>query len=107
MKILTQVSGPVAEPVEAVPVEGGSTGPYAVVEVEAVLKFMGRTEVAHYLGMKSIRSLAKVELPPHDAEIGDRKGWTAATIDAWAASRPGRGRRGARFGQTRAGATAA
>ena len=58
-----------------------------------VLRFLGRTDVAHYLGMKSIRSLAKVKLPPHDAEIGERKGWTPATIDDWKAQRPGRGRR--------------
>lgn len=68
-----------------------------------VLQFLGRTEVAHYLGMKSIRSLAGVDLPPHDVEIGDRKGWMPATIDRWKASRPGKGRRGARMGRTRAG----
>jgi hypothetical protein len=66
-----------------------------------VLKFLGRTEVAHYLGMRSINSLSGVTLPPHDAEIGDRKGWFPTTIDVWAAKRPGRGRWGARMGQTR------
>jgi predicted DNA-binding transcriptional regulator AlpA len=69
-----------------------------------VLRFLGRTEVAHYLGMRSIRSLAGVELPPHDAEIGDRKGWFPASIDAWQARRPGKGRHGSRLGHTRAGA---
>ena len=54
-----------------------------------VLRFLGRTEVAHYLGMRSIRSLSGVQLPPHDAEIDGRKGWMPATIDAWNAKRPG------------------
>jgi hypothetical protein len=58
-----------------------------------ILKFLGRTEVAHYLGLKNIRSLAGVALPPHDAEIGDRKGWMPATIDRWQAARPGKGNR--------------
>lgn len=71
-----------------------------------VLKFLGRTEVAYYLGMRSINSLAKVTLPPHDAEIGERKGWTPETIDAWKAQRPGRGRRGPRTGQHRDGRSA-
>lgn len=68
-----------------------------------VLKFMGRTEVAHYLGMRSIKSLAKVKLPPHDAEIGGRKGWMPGTIDRWQSQRPGRGWHGARVGRTRTG----
>jgi hypothetical protein len=70
-----------------------------------VFKFLGRTEVATYLGMRSLNSLSGVTLPPHDAEIGDRKGWLPTTIDAWQAARPGKGRRGSRFGQTRAGNT--
>lgn len=69
-----------------------------------VLRFLSRTEVAHYLGMKSLGSLTAVELPPHDAEIGDRKGWLPGTIDVWNAARPGRGRWGQRIGgQGRAG----
>ena len=63
---------------------------------DGVEVYMGRTEVAYYLGLKSIWSLTGVELPPHDAQIGDRKGWRTETIDAWKASRPGRGRWGAR-----------
>ena len=72
-------------------------------EPRPILRFLGRTEVAHYLGMRSIRSLSGVQLPPHDAEIGDRKGWMPATIDKWQAARPGKGRRGARIGRTRTG----
>jgi hypothetical protein len=65
-----------------------------------VLVFMGRTEVAKYLGMRSAHSLSGVQLPPHDAEIGDRRGWFPATIDMWSLNRPGKGRWGARTGQT-------
>lgn len=61
-----------------------------------VVRYLGRTGVAHYLGLRSMRSLSGVKLPPHDAEIGDRKGWLPETIDAWKATRPGRGWWGAR-----------
>lgn len=61
-----------------------------------IIRFLGRTEVAHYLNMKTINSLSGVTLPPHNAEISDRAGWFPATIDAWNAQRPGRGRWGAR-----------
>lgn len=74
--------------------------------IRPILVFLGRTEVAHYLGMRSIRSLSGVVLPAHDAEIGDRKGWFPTTIDVWAAKRPGRGRWGARTGQNADGSTA-
>lgn len=60
------------------------------------LKYLGRTDVAHHLGLKGLYSLTDTTLPPHDAEIGDRKGWLPSTIDAWNAQRPGRGRWGPR-----------
>lgn len=60
------------------------------------IKYLGRTEVALYLGLAGLPSLTGVELPPPDAVIGDRKGWTEATIDEWNANRPGRGRWGPR-----------
>lgn len=60
------------------------------------IQYMGRTEVAHYLGLAGLASLTGVTLPPPDAVIGDRKGWTAETIDEWNANRPGRGRWGPR-----------
>ena len=63
---------------------------------DSVAVYLGRTEVAHYLGLKGIRSLSYITLPPHDAQIGDRKGWLPETIDAWRKTRPGRGRWGAR-----------
>lgn len=59
-------------------------------------KFMGRAEVAAYLGLKSVRSLTRIKLPPPDVLVGPHKGWTEETIDKWNASRPGRGRWGAR-----------
>lgn len=64
-----------------------------------VLQFLSRTDVAAYLGMKSLKSLGKVKLPPPDAQIGSHKGWMPATIDAWRARRPGSGRWGPRMGQ--------
>lgn len=36
-------------------------------------------------------TLAKYRLPPHDAMIGDRRGWLPSTIDEWNDARPGRG----------------
>jgi hypothetical protein len=58
--------------------------------------YLGRTEVAHYLGLAGLQSLTGVELPPPDVIVGDRKGWKKETIDAWNAQRPGRGRWGPR-----------
>lgn len=60
------------------------------------LRFMGRTEVARYLGLAGLGSLTGVNLPPPDAMIDDRLGWTEGTIDAWKLTRPGRGRWGPR-----------
>jgi len=58
--------------------------------------YLGRVEVAERIGLKSVRSMSGMTLPPHDVEIGVHKGWTPDTIDAWQANRPGRGRWGAR-----------
>lgn len=60
------------------------------------LVFLSKTEVAERLGMKSVRSLNKVKLPPHDARIGNTLGWKPITIDVWHAERPGRGYHGGR-----------
>lgn len=62
----------------------------------AAIHYLSRTEAAYRLGLKSLRSLNGVELPPHDAEVGERKGWLPETIDAWKEARPGRGWWGAR-----------
>lgn len=61
-----------------------------------VMKYLGQKEIAERLGMSSVRSLSGIELPPHDVEIGNRKGWKPETIDAWHAERPGRGYWGGR-----------
>lgn len=54
-------------------------------------RYMSRTEVAEYLGLKSQRSLSKMKLPPPDALIGSHRGWLKSTIDQWHRERPGRG----------------
>lgn len=64
--------------------------------VSGVARYLGRVELAERIGLKSVRSLSGMSLPPHDVEIGVHKGWKAETIDAWNATRPGRGRWGAR-----------
>ena len=61
-----------------------------------VARYLGRVEVAERIGLKSVRSLSGMTLPPHDVEVGVHKGWKPDTIDAWQATRPGRGRWGAR-----------
>lgn len=58
--------------------------------------FLSRSEVAERIGLKSIRSLSGLNLPPHDALVGNHKGYLVETIDQWNANRPGRGRWGAR-----------
>lgn len=61
-----------------------------------IARYLGRTEVARYLGLAGVQSLTKVKLPEPDAMIGPHKGWLPATIDKWNDERPGRGRWGAR-----------
>ncbi|AAQ12122.1 helix-turn-helix DNA binding domain protein [Mycobacterium phage Roscoe] len=60
-------------------------------EAPPVPRYLSRDEVAKRLGMKSVRSLSGIELPPPDVEVGKHKGWLPETIDAWHATRPGRG----------------
>lgn len=56
--------------------------------------YLDRTQFATRIGVKP-ESLSHYKLPPPDAMIGDgpraRRGWLAVTVDAWNASRPGRG----------------
>jgi hypothetical protein len=61
-----------------------------------VVSFLSRVDVAHRIGLKSVRSLSGMTLPPHDARIGVHRGWKPDTIDVWQSNRPGRGRWGAR-----------
>ena len=57
------------------------------------IKYLGIAEFAEHIGV-SPDTLRKYNLPPHDAEIGDRKGWLIKTIDTWNGQRPGKGWRG-------------
>ncbi len=75
--------------------------------VKTPVRFLSRTGVAEYLGLAGLHSLTGVELPDPDVvvggvgtevRVGDRVGWTEATIDEWQANRPGRGRWGPRSG---------
>lgn len=52
--------------------------------------YLNLTEFADRLDIAR-DTLAKYKLPPHDAMIGDRRGWLESTIDAWQEARPGRG----------------
>lgn len=61
-----------------------------------VTRYLSRSEVAERIGIKGVRSLSGIELPPHDVEVGVHKGWKPETIDAWHATRPGRGYHGPR-----------
>lgn len=61
-----------------------------------VARFLGRAEVAEYLGYSSVNSLSRIKLPPPDAQIGTHRGWLPSTIDEWNRTRPGRGNWGAR-----------
>ena len=64
------------------------------VDDQWVERYLSRTEVATYLGLKSVHSLSRVTLPPPDAAIGNHKGWLPETLDEWRKNRPGRGRWG-------------
>ncbi|MGW5514233.1 XRE family transcriptional regulator [Nocardia africana] len=54
------------------------------------IKYLSRAGVAERIGVK-YDTLNRYKLPPHDAEVGDRKGWLPQTIDEWNERRPGRG----------------
>lgn len=58
--------------------------------------FLSRSQVAERLGIRSIRHLSGLKLPPPDVLVGNHKGWKPETIDAWHATRPGRGWHGSR-----------
>lgn len=58
--------------------------------------YLSRAELAERIGLKSVRSLSGMVLPPHDVLIGTHKGWLPETVDSWNENRPGRGRWGQR-----------
>lgn len=55
-----------------------------------MMKFLGRKGVAERLGVKT-DSINGYDLPEPDAIIDSHRGWLPETIDAWRATRPGRG----------------
>lgn len=55
-----------------------------------MLVFLSVTEVAERLGV-SVNSVKQYRLPEPDALIGRTRGWLPETIDAWNATRPGKG----------------
>jgi hypothetical protein len=57
--------------------------------------YLSRSEVAERIGVAP-DTLGRYKLPEPDALIGSTRGWLPATIDAWNASRPGRGVGGGR-----------
>jgi hypothetical protein len=61
-----------------------------------VATYLSRVEVAARIGLKSVRSLSGMTLPPYDVRVGVHRGWKPETIDTWQANRPGSGRWGAR-----------
>lgn len=58
-------------------------------------RFLSVGEVAERLGIRNA-SQRGLNLPEPDALIGSTRGWLPETIDAWEASRPGRGVGGGR-----------
>lgn len=59
------------------------------------VRYLSYGDVAERLGITT-GALGSANLPEPDATIGRTRGWTEATIDAWAAARPGRGVGGGR-----------
>lgn len=55
-----------------------------------IVRYLSRTELAKRIGVKP-DTLNRYALPPHDAVIGNRKGWLPSTIVRWDSKRPGRG----------------
>jgi predicted DNA-binding transcriptional regulator AlpA len=56
-----------------------------------LIRYLSTTELAERIGVGR-SSLGNYRLPEPDAMIGATRGWLPETIDAWNASRPGRGR---------------
>ena len=55
-----------------------------------MIRYLSSGEVAARLGI-TLDALMHYKLPEPDALIGRTRGWLPETIDAWNASRPGRG----------------
>lgn len=60
------------------------------------VQYLGPAEVAARFGLaaSTIRHYAaQGKMPEPDVRVGPTAGWSEATVDAWWASRPGRGAR--------------
>lgn len=55
-----------------------------------MITYLSRAELAERIGVKP-DTLSRYKLPEPDAMIGDVRGWTVETVDAWNAARPGKG----------------
>ncbi|EYT61537.1 hypothetical protein [Microbacterium sp. UCD-TDU] len=55
-----------------------------------MIRYLSRAEFAERIGVKPA-TMGRYKLPEPDAMIGDIRGWTVETVDAWNAARPGRG----------------
>jgi predicted DNA-binding transcriptional regulator AlpA len=49
--------------------------------------YLDRAEFAERIGV-TVRTLAGYPLPVPDVQVGNRKGWSPNTVDAWQARRP-------------------
>jgi len=58
---------------------------------EVTVHYLSRSDVAKRIGVQPSTLSRYTHLPEPDALIGDVRGWLAETVDAWQASRPGRG----------------
>jgi len=59
---------------------------------KVVPQYLSRAQFAARIGVKPA-TMRDLKLPDPDVMVGDVRGWTVETIDAWQAARPGRGAR--------------
>lgn len=55
-----------------------------------MIRYLSRAEFAERIGVQSA-TLGRYKLPEPDAMVGSARGWLPETVDAWNASRPGKG----------------
>lgn len=54
------------------------------------VRYLSLKELAERIGVKPATAV-NYKLPAPDAMIGDVRGWSVETVDAWHAARPGKG----------------
>ena len=52
--------------------------------------YLSRAEFAERIGVKP-DTMSRYKLPEPDVTIGNTRGWSVETVDAWNAERPGKG----------------